>query len=215
MENIRDMLEEMKVEKADRDKVMAAFGKAFNPIKADLEKAQADLTKARSDLEEANKDYNSFYNSYNDDQESFKAKYEAEVTAHSETKVALETEQAAHIATRTDWENKESNATIDRVYGELLTASGLDPALHANEMKLVNRESLVLDKDGAKFKDADKILADAKMRWPETAFAKTEEGGVKTFGGNGLFAKPAAGGKNADDKPNLTAMLFTGGGDSE
>lgn len=181
----RQELLDLAVDEAVVDKIMRLHGKTINPLKADNEKLAADNEALSADLTKAQGEIKSITEKHENDQSSFKAKYEAEVAVRETAEKDLVAERVAHKTTRDDFAKKESDATINKVYSELLTQSGFRPDLVDKEIKLANRDALALDKDG-KLKGSDKILADAKSRWPND-FADATEGGAFTFSG-GLFS---------------------------
>jgi len=140
--------------------------------------AQTAIDAMQRKLDAAQKEVDGFVETYNNEQESYKAKYEAELPALQDK---YDKEVAAHAAFRTETENASKNATVDKLYTDVLTTAGLRPDLIANELKLANRELLALDDKGVALKDAAKALADAKTRWTTDDFAVETRGGAKTF----------------------------------
>ena len=191
------------------DKVMRLHGKTVTPLNAKISGLESDVStltatksKLETDLQAARNEVQSITNTFSNDQEAFKAKYE---TAQAD----LDTEKKAHAAYRTEVADKQKNAAIDSLYADLLTKSGLRPDLIPNELKLVNRESLVLDKDGKALKDADKVIADAKTRW-EKDFATETEGGAKVFGGSSFSTKPPSGAVAKTANASINAAIRGG-----
>ena len=186
----RESLVALGLDKKHIDAIMSLHGQTVNPLNTQITTLTADNTKLKTDLESAQGEINSITETYSNDQEAYKPKYEAEVQAREAVETKYNNEVAAHNTTKTNHEAEKTNAAVDKVYAELLTASGLRSDLIQNELKLANRETLKLDdKDPSKLKDADKVLADAKVRWPKD-FAEAKEGGATAFSSGNSFAAP-------------------------
>lgn len=168
--------------------------------------AKTALDALQTEVDNVMKEYNG---AYDKDEETYKAKYKAATADLEIVKGDLTKEQEAHKLTLATHEQAATNATIDKLYTDALTAAGLRPDLVANELKLANRDLLTLDAKGTALKDTDKAIADAKTRWGKGDFAKETQGGAGTFAG-GTFVNRQQQASN-DDKPNLTALLFGGG----
>ena len=207
----REQLIAMGLDKKQVDAIMKLHGLGINPLNTQIATLTADNARLTTDLEVAQGEVTSITNTYNNDQESYKAKYETAEAARIQATKDHANEVAAHTATKTAHEAEKTNAAIDTAYTELLASSGLRPDLIPNELKLANRESLALD-DKGKLKDPDKVLADAKTRWPKD-FAEEREGGVSTFSAGGsafMQSPPAASTQKEGANSAINAMLRAG-----
>jgi len=195
----RQELIDLGVDEAVVEKIMRLHGKTVNPLKESNEKLAADNGRLSSDLAKAQGEIKTTNEKHEKDMNDLTEKHNAEVEARETAEKELASEKAAHSATKDGFAKKETDAAIDKVYSDLLTQSGFRPDLVDKEIKLADREALVLGKDG-KLKDSDKVLADAKSRWPND-FATSAEKGATTFRGNPFAMQnatpPTAGGNKA------------------
>ena len=209
----RESLAALGLDKKHVEAIMSLHGQTVNPLNAQITTLTVDNNKLKADLETVQGEINSITETYNNDQEAYKPKYEAEVAAREAAETKYNNEVAAHNTTKTNYEAEKTNAAVDKAYAELLTASGLRPDLIQNELKLANREALKLDdKDPTKLKDADKVLADAKARWPKD-FAEAKEGGATAFAdGNQFTPKTPSSSTSTDGNKSMNNFIRAGAG---
>jgi len=194
----RKFLQGLALESDVIDKIMQAHGDGIEREKSvaeslrdDIKKINADLATARGDLEKAKQD------ATNDDWES---KYNAEVTAHGETKTAMQKsiddEKSAHTATKEVYSAEKTASEIDSLVGELLKKAddkgiSMNAAAIPKALKLYDRAIVKRNKDGA-IENADKVLEYFKGEWGDF-FAGTEQKGADVGnppGGNGKDTDP-------------------------
>lgn len=100
------------------------------------------------------------------DGEDYKAKYEAEKSAHDKTK--------------SDYEAKETAAKVKEAYRAMLKEAGVAEKYLGTVLKATDLSAVKLDKDG-KIEGADKLTENAKTEWADfISVTKTEGAKVDT-----------------------------------
>ena len=180
--------------------VEAVKEKAVEPLNTKISKLEGELAEADKEIAAITEQYGENNN------DTYKAKYEAEVTARETAEKALEDEKAAHKATTDGYATEKANSEIDGMIFELLKTGNEthgamlpDAIKDALNMPFYDRSKITI-KDG-KVDNADDVL-NLFAEKQGYLFAKTEEKGAEAGGsytGDKNDTDPFLAGFNSDD----------------
>ena len=181
----RASLKEMDIAAEHIDKILEMHGASIENLKSKAGSAKESLVSQikalKDELAEAKDD-------------SYKAKYNAELKAHKITADALRKEQKAHEAAVADYTKQRENAALDSLVKEVLEAGNeslgkMHPAAMAKAMKDYDRGIVRRDPDG-NIENRDEVLAHFAAEWKDF-FGKVQTQGIDVGSQYGSQANPA------------------------